>query len=549
MVTAGLTGKINGAMLLARTLRASGAGPIFTLSGHQILPIYDAGIDEQLRFIDTRHENAAVHMADGWARLTGQCGVALVTAAPGFTNALTGVATAWMSESPVLLLSGGVETTNLGRGGFQEMDQLAMIRPIVKGAWMPRTAEEIPALVARAMRVALSGVPGPVHITLPYDVLHQSVDADAVRMPGAEQFGPLLQSALYSQFGQLESLLTLAERPTLIAGPSITRGQTGAGLRELSELTGLGVVVIDSPVGLAEPSLHGLGRALAESDLVILAARGDFAINFLDEQTVRSGTKIVQIAPDAGSIGQSRAVDLGIVADMPTILGHLAEFARLVTQTKEYPRRSAGWRAELDRRRAARQERTRALEVSDAVPVHPMRVTATVRDLLAPGDCVALDGGDFVRWARWTFGGGPWELLTNGKLGALGPGLPLAMAATLARPGAKSVAFVGDGTFGFHAMEFDTAVRHNLPLVAIVGNDAGWATERHRQREVYGPDRLVAADLLPTRYDRVAADLGAHGEHVERPEQLRPALERAFASGKPACINVQIASLRAPSAG
>jgi acetolactate synthase-1/2/3 large subunit len=177
-----------------------------------------------------------------------------------------------------------------------------------------------------------------------------------------------------------------------------------------------------------------------------------------------------------------------------------------------------------------------------------MRVTAAVRDLLRAGDCIALDGGDFVRWARWTFGGGPYEFLTNGKLGALGPGIPLAMAATLARPEARSVAFVGDGTFGFHGMEFDTAVRHGLPFVAVVGNDAGWATERHRQREVYGPDRLVAANLLPTRYDRVAADLGAHGEYVTAPEQLVPALERAFASGRPACVNVEIASIRAPSA-
>lgn len=542
MTSRGRVGKINGATLLARTLRLGGVGPVFTLSGHQILPVYDAGIDERLRFVDTRHENAAVHMADGWGRLTGQPGVALVTAAPGFTNALTGAATALMSESPLLLLSGGVEIANIGRGGFQEMDQLAMIRPVVKAAWMPRTAEDLPGLIARALRIAVSGVPGPVHITLPYDVLHQTVDEDSVQMPSADQFGAAPQAAPDDQIRQLVNLLAASERPTLIAGPSVMRGPSGAAHRELSELAGLGVVPIDSPVGLAEPSLHGLGRALAESDLVILVARGDFAVNFLDEQTVRPGTMIVQVAPDATTIGQNRAADLGIVADAPTFLGQLLEAARAQTW------KSTGWREELNSRRAGQIERTRPLESSDETPVHPMRVTAAVRDLLSPGDCVSLDGGDFVRWARWTFGGGPWELLTNGKLGALGPGLPLAMAATLARPSAKSVAFVGDGTFGFHAMEFDTAVRHNLPLVAIVGNDAGWSTERHRQREVYGPDRLVAADLLPTRYDRVAADLGAHGEHVERPEQLAPALERAFASGKPACINVQIASVRAPAA-
>ena len=198
--------------------------------------------------------------------------------------------------------------------------------------------------------------------------------------------------------------------------------------------------------------------------------------------------------------------------------------------------------------RQAQLRRTEALETVNVAPVHPMRVTAAVREFLRPGDCIALDGGDFVRWARWAFGGGPYEFLTNGKLGALGPGIPLAMVAALARPEARSVAFVGDGTFGFHALEFDTAVRHHLPFVTVVGNDAGWGTERHRQREVYGPDRLVAADLLPTRYDRVAADLGAHGEFVERPEQLAPALHRAFASGRPACINIDLASIRAPSA-
>jgi acetolactate synthase-1/2/3 large subunit len=533
--------RVNGATLLTRALRRGGAGPIFTLSGHQILPVYDAGLDEDLQFVDTRHEGAAVHMADGWGRLTGQTGVALVTAAPGHTNALTGVATAWMSESPVLLLSGGVEVPNIGRGGFQEMDQLGMIGPICKGAWMPRRAEELPGLVAQAFRVATSGVPGPVHITLPYDVLHQTVDEDDLPIPDAEA-SRRPRPAADADVANVLGLLDGAERPVFVVGPSLTRGEAGRTLRELSELSGVPVLPIDSPVGLGEPSLHGLPRVLPGCDLVILLARQDFTINFADEKTFAPTARIVQVAPDAATIGQNREVSLGIVAEPDVVVRQLLQ-ARLAQASA-----SRGWLAEFDGMRQTQIERTRSLESSDDVPVHPMRVTAAVREFLRPGDCVALDGGDFVRWARWTFGGGPYEFLTNGKLGALGPGLPLAMAATLARPGVRSVAFVGDGTFGFHAMEFDTAVRHNLPLVAIVGNDAGWSTERHRQREVYGPDRLVAADLLPTRYDRVAADLGAHGEFVERPEQMIPALERAFASGRPACINVAIASVRAPSA-
>ena len=175
-------------------------------------------------------------------------------------------------------------------------------------------------------------------------------------------------------------------------------------------------------------------------------------------------------------------------------------------------------------------------------------MAAAVRDALQPGDCVALDGGEFGQWARWALGGGPYETVGNGKLGGIGAGIPFASAAAMARSDLRSVAFIGDGTFGFHGMEFDTAVRHDVPFVAIVGNDAGWAAERHRQRELYGPDRLVAADLLPTRYDRVVEALGGHGEHVERPEELPPALERAFASGHPACINMAIASIPSPSA-
>lgn len=533
--------KVNGATILARALKRGGASPVFTLSGHQILPIYDAGIDEQLRFIDTRHENAAVHMADGWGRLTGEPGVALVTAAPGFTNALTGAATALNSESPLILLSGGVEVPNIGRGGFQEMAQVQMIAPVVKAALMPRAAAEIPAMMARAFREALSGVPGPVHVTLPYDVLHEVVDEAAVPLPPSEAFARVPAPAADADIARLLDLLASAQRPLLLASPSVTRGAVGAALRELSDLTGLPWLPIDSAVGLAEPSLHGLAKSIPDCDLVILVGKQDFAVNFADERTVNPAATLVQIHPEASEIGRNRAVALGIVADGATVLGQLLAGAR----TQRWP--GGGWRAELDAMRQTQRDRTAPLESSADQPVHPMRVAAAVRALLRPGDCVALDGGDFVRWARWTFGGGPYEFLTNGKLGALGPGIPLAMVAALARPDARSVAFVGDGTFGFHGMEFDTAVRHGLPFVAIVGNDAGWATERHRQREVYGPDRLVAVNLLPTRYDRVAADLGAYGEHVERPEELVPALERAFASRRPACINVDIASIRAPA--
>lgn len=533
---------VNGATLLARSLRRGGVGPVFTLSGHQILPVYDAGLDEGLRFVDTRHEAAAVNMADAWGRLTGQPGVALVTAAPGHMNTLTAVATAWMSESPMLLLSGGTELAHVGRGGFQEVDQLAMIGPVCKAAWMAGSAVELPALVARALRTAAEGVPGPVHITLPYDVLHQRVAAEDVELPPPTEYAPAEQPAPEADVERAVELLAGAERPLLVAGPSLWRGGVGSTLAALEDETGVPAVPIDSALGLAEPSLHGLGRALGESDAIVLLAPQDFAVGFAGADTIQLACRLIQVAPAAAAIGRSRPVELGLIGSPSTVLGQM----RAAAQRRRWPAR--GWREELEARRRAQLERTRPLETAADVPVHPLRVAATVRALLRPGDCVALDGGDFVRWARWCLGAGPYDRLTNGKLGALGSGIPFAMTAALARPAARAVAFVGDGTFGFHAMELDTAVRHGLPFVAVVGNDAGWATERHRQRAVYGPDRVVATDLLPTRYDRVAEALGAHAEHVERPEELRPALERAFASNRPSCVNVTIASVRAPSA-
>nr|MBA2450963.1 thiamine pyrophosphate-binding protein [Chloroflexota bacterium] len=332
------------------------------------------------------------------------------------------------------------------------------------------------------------------------------------------------------------------ERPIVLGGPAAWRGPAGERLRALLELIGAPGFVVESPRGLTDPSLHGLGREFKRADVVLLLAPQDFTVGFGGPPALGEASRVVQVAPERAEIGRNRPVDLGLVGDAPTVLGQLVEAAR----GRARPRSS--WRDELDAIREANLTTLAPATTTDDLPLHPLRVAAAVRDVLRPGDCVALDGGEFGQWARWALGGGPYETLGNGKLGGIGSGIPFAIAAAIARPDVRAVAFIGDGTFGFHGMELDTAVRHDVSFVAVVGNDAGWAAERHRQREVYGPDRLVAADLLPTRYDQVAVALGAHGEHVERPEELRPALERALASGRPACINVAIASIPSPSA-
>ena len=533
---------VSGAALLARALKLAGVGPIFTLSGNQILPVYDAGLDAGLRFVDTRHESAAAHMADAWGRLTGRPGVCLVTAGPGHTNALTGVATAWMAESPLIFLSGGANLPHVGKGGFQEIDQVGVVGPICKRAWTASSAAELPALVAHAHRTAQEGTPGPVHITLPFDVLQHEVEESATAKPAPADFEPTHRRADAGDVAQAIELLAQAERPIVLGGPAAWRGPAGERLRALLELIGAPGFVVESPRGLTDPSLHGLGREFKRADVVLLLAPQDFTVGFGGPPALGEASRVVQVAPERAEIGRNRPVDLGLVGDAPTVLGQLVEAAR----GRARPRSS--WRNELDAIRAENLTSLAPAATTDELPLHPLRVAAAVRDVLRPGDCVALDGGEFGQWARWALGGGPYETLSNGKLGGIGSGIPFAIAAAIARPDVRAVAFIGDGTFGFHGMELDTAVRHGVSFVAVVGNDAGWAAERHRQREVYGPDRLVAADLLPTRYDQVAVALGAHGEHVERPEELRPALERALASGRPACINVAIASIPSPSA-
>jgi acetolactate synthase-1/2/3 large subunit len=281
--------------------------------------------------------------------------------------------------------------------------------------------------------------------------------------------------------------------------------------------------------------------------VVLLLGPQDFAVGFAGERAFGQA-RLIQVAPASTEIGRSRAVELGLVGDAATVLEQLLAEAR----TRSWP--VSGWREELESAQRegiaglAPFERTPDVPDTPDAPIHPLRLATAVRDLLSDGDSVAIDGGELGQWARWAIGSGRFTTVLNGKLGGIGPSIPFAIAAKLARPAHRCVAFLGDGTFGFHGLELDTAVRFNLPLVVIVGNDAGWAAERHRQRQVYGQDRVIASDLLPTRYDRVAAALGCHAEHVERPEQLQPALERAFASGKPACVNVMIASIPSPSA-
>jgi acetolactate synthase-1/2/3 large subunit len=519
------------ARALVETLVAAGVEHCFTLSGNQILSVYDAAIGRPLALYHTRHEAAAVHMADAWARLTDRPGVALVTAGPGHLNALSALYSARMEDSPVVLLSGASPRGERGLGAFQEIDQAAAARPVTKAAWTAEDPQRLGQDMARALSLAQSGRPGPVHLSLPGDVL----DADVADASGARLTVASPVRAGDADVQRVLEALAAAKRPVIIVGPGMGRGRRWAAVQALARATGVPVLPSESPRGLNDPWLHGANASLAQADLVLLLGKTlDFSLRFGRTPAWAAGCRFVHVTAEAMP---TRDDVMAIVADPMALTEQLIARAGGASTT--------GWADDVARLRAATPSTWSDLRRGRSTPMHPLAVCAAVQPWLERGATLVIDGGEFGQWAQ--AGLDARERLINGPSGSIGSAMPMAIAARLARPGAPVFALLGDGTFGFHALEIDTALRYGLPFVAVVGNDARWNAEHQLQLKHYGPERAVACSLLPTRYDRVAEALGGHGEHVERASELPAALERAVASGKPAVVNVVIDGVPAPT--
>lgn len=544
--------RLTGSHLIARALQLEGVRNVFTLAGDHVLPVLDVMSDMDFRFIDTRHEQAAVHMADAWGRLTGQPGVAMYTT-PGFANAIPGLANAWHSGSPLLSISGSAELIELGRGAMQEIDQVGMARPTTKGAWLVTDARRIPDMIAHALRVAYSGRRGPVHLTIPVDVQQQQVWEEEVVFYQPQEYRSMGPSpASTEQVRQAIELLHGARRPLVIAGSAAAYSQSGEALQQFIETTHVplmtegdarGLVPDDHPYcfGFFDSGLNRAARLLRQADVVVLLGRKqDLIIGYGMPPTIGAGARVIQVDPSAAEIGRNRGVAVGIVGDVEAVVRQFTEEAASYTW-KDLP-----WLGQLRAEREAQMEALEALAVPQA-PMHAMYVHRVLRQYIGPNDFLVFDGGDFCHFGRayhpalkprsW------WYLPT---LGMLGSALPTAIAIKLAYPDRRVIMLTGDGSFGFNGMEFDTAVRHNLPVVAIMGNDAAWGIDRQIQLGVYG--RAVATDLLPTRYDQVVRGLGGYGELVENPEELSSAIERALKLERPALINVQVQRAISPRA-
>jgi acetolactate synthase-1/2/3 large subunit len=544
--------KVTGSHLIGKALKLEGVSNIFTLAGDHILPVLDVMSDMDFRFIDTRHEQAAVHMADAWGRITGQVGVCMTTT-PGFANAVPGITNALHSEAPLLSIAGSADLAELGRGAMQEIDQVGMADPVAKSSFMVHDARRIPDSIARALRLAYSGRRGPVHLTIPIDVQDQEVDEDETAFYNPDEYRP--QESVLTQpelVRQAVEILRQARRPMAIAGDAAGYGLSGEALQEFVETTRVpvltegqarGIVPDDHPqsFGFFERGLNWAAGKLPQADVVLLLGRKqDYSIGFCRPPAVAADAKIIQVDPAAAEIGRNRGVAVGMVGDVTSVLQQLTREASAHAWTEQ------PWVEELRAARAAQAEWSDGLAVAEA-PMHAMFVHKTIQSMLKPDDCLVFDGGDYCHFGRSLLPASmPAHWFYVSSLGMLGSSLPTALAAKLAYPGSRVIAFSGDGAFGFNGMEYDTAVRHGLNILTVLGNDAAWGIDRQIQLGLYG--RPVATDLLPTRYDQVVQGLGGYGELVENPLDLKPAIERALASGLPSLVNVTVQRAISPRA-
>jgi acetolactate synthase-1/2/3 large subunit len=534
-----------GADALIRSLQRAGVNKVFTLSGNHIMPVFDAAFGSDIQLVHTRHEAATVHMADAWARLTGEVGIALVTGGPGHANAVSALYTAQMAEAPVVLLSGHAPNKQLGMGAFQEMAQADVAAPLAKASWACSGADALAADMARAIRIARSGRPGPVHLSLPTDALESIVGSSAAQDEAVFAAAPMPLAAADAQ--AVLARLGKAVRPLILAGPACLTRAGRQRLAALQAACGLPVVGMESPRGIADPSLGAFAEVLAEADAVLLLGkRLDFTLKFGAAPALRADCRFLQIDADDSEIDRSRRavgerLTMACRADAFSAIDALIEAARSTAVP------ASGWAAEVQAAVRFRPAAWDGAASGEPGRLHPVQACRPLQAVLDghPDAVFVCDGGEIGQWAQACLSA-PHRVI-NGVAGAIGAALPFALAARLAKPDAPVVAVLGDGTFGFHSAEIDTAVRYGLPFVAMVGNDARWNAEYQIQLRDYGPDRLVGCELLPTRYDRVAEAFGGHGEQVTAAAELLPAARRAVASGRPACLNVMIEGVPAPT--
>jgi len=537
---------LRGADIVAQSLARLGCKRVFTLSGNHIMSIFDAALDTSLDLVHVRHEAAAAHMADAWGRLTGDAGIALVTGGPGHANAVGALFTSLGAESPMVLLSGHAATWELGRGGFQEIRQAEMAAPVAKASWMATSAANLGHDLGEAVRIATSGRPGPVHLSLPSDILEERVESNAIVWPDTHRSSakaPILAEAVADA---VLAAIAGAERPIILAGPQLSGMSGRALLKKLETATKAPAVIMESPRGVADATLGAFPDLVRRVDLIVLLGKAlDFTIRWASGSAFDPDVKLIAIDPEAALVERA-----GNEKGDRLVLGSIAEVRSaaetLIARAGMVKTRGGAWlteaRAALDHRPAA----WATIVAETAGRLHPAEVFRVLRTYIERNSDTVLvcDGGEFAQWGQSMLPAR--RRLVNGVAGAIGGSLSFALSARLLEPKAPIFAVLGDGTIGFHLSEFETAVRRRLPFIAVLGNDARWNAESQIQLREYGRERMHGCELLPARYDQVVQALGGHGEFVDKAADLPSAIERALASERPACINIMVESIAAP---
>lgn len=537
---------ITGAQLAAQALIERDTEYVFSLSGGHITPIYQHLEGSDVKIYDTRHEQSALFMAEAYGKMTRKAGVAMVTAGPGFTNALTGVASAHFSNTPLVLIAGCVGLDNKERLDLQDMPQAEVIKPMVKKALVCQKAERVMEYVDMAFRVSESGRPGPVYLELPIDVLNTPVDVAAVRKPRttvvSTPFDPDRAAALMD-------MIRHSRKPLIIAGTGAWQSGAGSELKAFSEaagipvftsLSGRGLLSDEHPLcfeGAVAIRPGGGFAAYLETDLVILLGTR-ISLYYLFGDIFNPAAKICQVDIHPDEIGRNRTVDLPVVSDIRSFLKQCNKL--LAKDGRDFTERFSPWVEKLNTAHAEGKANAAGDWHSDNTPIHPMRLAREINDFMdRDDDIVVADGGDTTTWlgmTRTMKKAGTY--LDYGIFGSLAVGLPYANTAKLLNPDKRVCLVTGDGSVGFNFMEFETAIRKSLPIVVVISNDLGWGMIRHSQEIRIGHAIKDGTWIGRVDYHKMVAAIGGWGTAVETPGDIRPALEDAFASGKVCCINV-----------
>jgi acetolactate synthase-1/2/3 large subunit len=526
-------GVVSGGHLVAKALKNEGVDTIFTLCGGHIIDIYDGCIDEGIRIIDVRHEQVAAHAADGYARQTGRLGCVVTTAGPGCTNAVTGIATAFRSESPVLHIGGQGALSQHKMGSLQDLPHVDMMSPITKFAATVPATERVADMVSMAAREAFSGAPGPVYLEIPRDVLDREVDLTKAVVPQPGHYRASTRSlGDVRDIERLADLLVNAERPAILYGQQVwaARGHEEA----IALLRGLDIpgYFNGGSRGLLPPGdPHHFdrtrGNAFADADVIVIVGTPfDFRMGY--GRRISNKLKLVQIDMDYRTVGKNRDIDFGIVGHPGAILGAVLQSATgRLKQDKRQARQQ--WMKKLTEAESAATEKLMPLFKSNNRPIHPYRVAWELNEFLADNTIYIGDGGDVVTIsAQAVRPRRPGQWMDPGALGSLGVGTGFAIAAGLAHPAKEVLCYYGDGSFGMTAFDMETANRFGVPYIAVIGNNSAMNQIRYGQLAKYGEERGNVGNLLgDVPFGKFAEMLGGYGEEVRDAAQIAPALQRA----------------------